>query len=436
MQAETCGSSTDPRVLRLTPILASFLPSDNPLVATDEARGARGITIDPTGNIWAAFNNSGTATDIQEIPVNTSSPISWPSTYAPWGITSDGNGNIYFTNIDSGGGLNVFFHPGSITTPYTNVSVITSAAPLYGSTTSTVYYYPTLAADPLGRIWTANTSTAALVGVLRTTNTATITAYSIDGSGNATFTAANTYSTGQTVFISGLSNGTALNNQAYVVGARSGTQFTVPTSVMTPVTTTTDSGLAELVSYTSGLTSTTTSTDLNDLVVNASNYIIAGTTYAKDLLIRVKPSSTTSTTGTYVSSTQYDAGHNGSRATVLDGAGNVWFATQYPVNSSGYYGLGETSYATSSPYFPALSPTGSSPSSCTTSACYTNGGFQKSTSQAEDLAVDISGSVWYPNIGTDTTQNGTSITEIVGAAVPVVTPLSVAVKNSVLATQP
>jgi hypothetical protein len=65
---------------------------------------------------------------------------------------------------------------------------------------------------------------------------------------------------------------------------------------------------------------------------------------------------------------------------------------------------------------------------------------------ATDMAVDPSGNVWVPNTGYivynptgDTatyTYNGTSITEIVGAAVPVVTPISVAAANGTQATKP
>ena len=48
------------------------------------------------------------------------------------------------------------------------------------------------------------------------------------------------------------------------------------------------------------------------------------------------------------------------------------------------------------------------------------------------IAVDGSGNVWVSN----NTTGSNSVTEIVGAAAPVVTPLALAVKNNVLGTRP
>jgi len=73
--------------------------------------------------------------------------------------------------------------------------------------------------------------------------------------------------------------------------------------------------------------------------------------------------------------------------------------------------------------------------------CPVNGGFQKADfTAAADLAIDPSGNVWVLNTGTNTADvigtNGTSITEVVGAATPVATPLSVAAKNGTLGAKP
>jgi hypothetical protein len=46
------------------------------------------------------------------------------------------------------------------------------------------------------------------------------------------------------------------------------------------------------------------------------------------------------------------------------------------------------------------------------------------------LAIDGSGNVWVSN------NTGNSVTEIVGAAAPVVTPLALAVKNNTLGKRP
>jgi hypothetical protein len=54
-----------------------------------------------------------------------------------------------------------------------------------------------------------------------------------------------------------------------------------------------------------------------------------------------------------------------------------------------------------------------------------------------DVAVDSSGNVWVPNAFVPVTYaNGNNIVEFVGAAVPVVTPISLAVKNGTIGARP
>ena len=63
-----------------------------------------------------------------------------------------------------------------------------------------------------------------------------------------------------------------------------------------------------------------------------------------------------------------------------------------------------------------------------------SGGYGYGTSVGSDrgIAVDGSGNVWViPNNG-----GNSSVLEMVGAATPVVTPLSVAVRNNAIASRP
>ncbi len=111
-------------------------------------------------------------------------------------------------------------------------------------------------------------------------------------------------------------------------------------------------------------------------------------------------------TGTLVA-TYTGGGLNTPQGLAVDGLGNVWTANNgnssvTELNNSGV----------------ALSPT----------TGFTGGGM----SGSYYLAVDGSGNVWVTN----NTAGSNSITEIVGAAAPVVTPLALAVKNSVLGTRP
>jgi hypothetical protein len=53
------------------------------------------------------------------------------------------------------------------------------------------------------------------------------------------------------------------------------------------------------------------------------------------------------------------------------------------------------------------------------------------------VAIDGSGNVWIGNLsGSGAAQATGSITELIGAATPVVTPLSVGVKNNTLGARP
>ena len=62
-----------------------------------------------------------------------------------------------------------------------------------------------------------------------------------------------------------------------------------------------------------------------------------------------------------------------------------------------------------------------------------NAGFTSTTMSSTNpmaLAIDGSGDVWVTNNG------NSSVTEFIGAGVPVVTPLAVGVKNNTLGTRP
>ena len=102
--------------------------------------------------------------------------------------------------------------------------------------------------------------------------------------------------------------------------------------------------------------------------------------------------------------------------------------------------------------FNALSPSGSTPGTCSSSSappqCPVGGGFQDpNLLSAYGISLDPSGNVWVPNTGGQVALTpgaststyyyyGTSITELVGAAVPVVTPTSLGLKNGTQGMKP
>jgi len=110
--------------------------------------------------------------------------------------------------------------------------------------------------------------------------------------------------------------------------------------------------------------------------------------------------------------------YGGPYGIAIDGDGKVWVANYGPAEASN---KGSVSAFDSSGN--ALSP---------------SNGYQPGLSKADSLAIDGSGNVWVvDNGGSSITQNfGGALTELVGSAAPVVTPIVVAVKNNTLGTRP
>jgi hypothetical protein len=102
----------------------------------------------------------------------------------------------------------------------------------------------------------------------------------------------------------------------------------------------------------------------------------------------------------------------------IDGAGNVWISNQIHVGSAPTAGLTEMSNTGA-----AISPP--------------TGYLSSGLASANDVAVDSSGNVWVANAFVPVTfANSPYIVEFVGAAAPVVTPISVAVKNGTIGARP
>ena len=117
---------------------------------------------------------------------------------------------------------------------------------------------------------------------------------------------------------------------------------------------------------------------------------------------------------------------SGPGGVAVDGSGNAWIGTSaQATNKAG--GVVEMSFNSTSSTFSLLSPAGQ----------YGYGDFftgsgtlQYQLVQTVGVSIDSSGNVWSSNA------NGTGFNHIVGVAAPVVTPLSVALKNGAIATKP
>jgi streptogramin lyase len=116
---------------------------------------------------------------------------------------------------------------------------------------------------------------------------------------------------------------------------------------------------------------------------------------------------------------------------VLDGSGAPWVT-----------GIGNKNA-----YVVSFDPNGNALSGTTgiVGTTYSNSGgttvLSRTTGQSSyGIAIDLSGDIWVAD-GDEGTLNSTTLTsssiyEIVGSAVPVVTPLAMGVKNGTLATMP
>ena len=250
------------------------------------------------------------------------------------------------------------------------------------------------------------------------------------------------FNVGDQVTFTGVATNTYLNGQTVAITAVSSTTFTAKFTHAT-VASAADTGSVAIVTSAGYDTALINGSGHGySVAVDSNGYVYTVSTCCSGAsLVKYTPNSY-GDNATYSVSAQYLGGINGTRGLTLDGAANVWIGPEFPQSTSGTYGIAEiaTIGSGTSATFTALSPTGTTPGTCSSSTdiCATGGGFQKSTFlEATDIEIDPSGNVWVLNTETAASpDSGKSITEIVGAAVPTVTPLSVAAHNGALATKP
>jgi len=465
--------------------LSEMSPTGQPLLCIGNLSNGRGLNIDVNGNVWASFNGvvaSGTTVSgIQELPVGTSTLVPWPvaAGVQTYELASDGFGNMFLNLNASGGSVVEWVNAANTSTPFTPVQI---AGPFNGTATTTQGY---MQVDTKGRIWDATSTISDLIGIYPTAaSQAAISSITTNGTVATFTTAAGPWasSAGNTVQISGLTSATGrnFNYGTYTIltsPAPTSTSFSVSSTVA--ATTATDSGTASLPGLSGAGTGTSSYAFMLNTVPNSaygmsidsSGNLYQGTTCCGSAAPYRTPikwypaASANSGSATIANGTTTNfAGTNGTRALVVDGAANVFVGNEYPngplatsstqtETTTGNWSISEytTSGTSASTTFTPLSPSGATPPSCTTSAgCATLGGYfdslgtttattspNKLTGLPFDMQVDPSGNLWVVESGdATTTTNGQAIGEIVGIAVPVVTPLSVALKNGQLGTKP
>jgi hypothetical protein len=368
------------------------------------------IAIDATGNVW--FNN-GSTTAINALgalsPTGAAKVCAFGAIPAGRGLTIDTNGNVWTTSSTTGSLTGVYEYLAGGTT--LNWPTANGANGIVADGSGNVFYAPSGVAAPFQEYASAASATATAAGVPVGSNLTSSTGYlyvPMDASGR--------------IWAPGASS--AVVWELYPGGA-------TPTGGYTSV----DAG-------TTPLTTTVVNNGYGG-AVDASGNIFGGSTCcaatASNTFFKIVPGSTAgSPTGTI--SNKFAGGLVAPRSTAVDGAGNVWAGMGYPAQTAAVSPTGVAIYAlaevdnnmNSISYSGPNGATGPAICSSTNSNCPSQGGFEKATlGTVRSLAIDPSGNVWAASNGTVQ-----SIVEVVGAAVPVVTPLSIAIKNSTLGTKP
>jgi hypothetical protein len=343
--------------------------------------GGKRVAFDIYDNLW--FTGNFSSSGLGEITIG-GTKVNWPTTdgtntYAPYALAADGLGNIFYTTTSyangatTSNGLQEFAGAQATTTPANSTAI--------GSTTTTtpyVLYY--IAADASGDIWAP-----------------------VSGSGSEAYT----WTKGSSSYTKHVITGSAGN-------------FYIP--------------------YGAAFDSSGNFYTANSCCTSASG---------ANLFVKMTPYTTSSTVSN--NATYAGGGLIGSRSVATDGAGNIWASpigapTSYTATSTsstcgttsapcGIYGMVEVDSS-----FNSLSPNGSGSSGCTTgnaTACNIGGGYQKATlGPSRGIAIDISGNVWVPSDLSGNSVTNSFLTEIVGAAVPVVQSLAIAARDNKLGTKP
>jgi hypothetical protein len=391
--------------------------------ATDTATAAIYIAQNPAANIstlWGLIPSSPPYTGLSAQPNDFTVAIFWVpgggttgsgGPAVPKGIAVDGMGNVWVTDYWTGSG-NAF------ASELSSTGVVLASG---GPSTGGPFYPQGVAIDSAGNAWVATLSgiplsfTAEIVGLsssgsaLSTVETLTggglvsPTSVTFDSSGNIWAVNGNNGvsafvpTTGSAIYTAGV-NPTQLSGDAGIAADSSGYIWSTSSTYGKAVQLNGSSGsVAENVSIAS------TSSGLYASAVDSSGSVWISNASANSIIKVSGTGTVLSPSGGYTG-----GGLNTPYSIAIDGKSNAWVANPAS-GGTGYSSITE------------FSNTG-------TPICSSNGFEQTSTLNYYQIAVDGSGDVWVAGTG--------SLTEIIGAATPVVTPLATAVSTSSLGTRP
>ncbi|MES2393310.1 MAG: polysaccharide lyase family 7 protein, partial [Acidobacteriota bacterium] len=401
--------------------------------AADTLQAALYMALNPTNNIATIYAlqtaNAPFQPSLPSAPFDFTLAIMYTGSglNVPYLDAVDASGNIWITNA-AGGTANGLVELTPNGTPATGSPFLTgSGTPISGP--------QTVAVDTLGNIWVANHGSGAndLIAFSPTTKTySTHTAASgclpqalaLDASNDALFPC------------SGITDLFAFNNTgtpttpsysatATTYGAVGNTPEGIAIDALSNVWVANNTS-ASVTQFDAGALSSAA----NTFTVGSGPYGIA-IDHANNAW--VASSSTNSLTqlaynslDNYTTNTFTGGGLNSPRYVAIDGNGNIWIANSSPTTLNGTTYISASEFSNNGvPLSPASSPT--SP-----------GGFAHATSATtpypRGIAIDPSGNVWLTGCGLSTscTSGSSFIFELVGAAAPVVTPLSSAIAQNQL----
>jgi len=344
--------------------------------------GAQDVAIDSGGNVYV------TEYDANQVDKFTpsggtaaNSPFTDNGLDQPDGVAVDGSDNVWIANWgnDEISGFTSNGSPASHS-PFTNAALNNSF---------------NLAIDGTGNIWSTNFSNSNITEF----NTSGILLF------NSTTRASN---------YGGLNGPDGIAIEAGTLGDIWVTNADGVTG--TTVSRFADAGASTSTYYVSGLSAAGLDGPISDAIdaqgqVWASNYGGSFSDVSGSSITRIASNGGTSTSFT---GGGVNGAYGGAYGIAIDGAGNVWTANlgvDQPADGN-YIGGSISEFDKNGN---ALSPAN---------------GFQYGLQNPDSIAIDGSGNVWVVDNGDGT------LTELVGAATPVVTPLAIAVKNSKLGQTP
>jgi sugar lactone lactonase YvrE len=347
----------------------SIAPADWTLAVSYKGGGLDSpgsIAVDASGNVWTA-NYFSSVTELSSTgePLSPSSGFTGGGLDESYGIAVDENGSVWVTNQESPG---VNSGHGSLTVLNSSGQVISSAGGYYGGG---VFFPVGIATDTDGSVWTANYGNS-------TASRLSDTGAAISGS-------------------EGFGVGNLSGPVAVAIDAAHNAWFADQSADSGSVTSISPAGTQVTTTVCCGEQPSGIATDGIGISSNVSKGHVWTTNHMSGTVSELELANTGSVV---VVSTGYSGGGlDGPNGIAIDGAGNVW-VTNFEGNS-----ITELEGANSATPGAAVSPS-------------SGFGTDANLGRPYGIAIDASGNLWVSNFGLST------ITQFLGAATPVKTPLA------------